>query len=321
MSMQKRQVTIFLAVIAIADLNVAQAQDKYPVRPVRIVTSTPGGGNDFLARIVAPSLGNSLGQQVIVDNRPSRLVGGIAARSTPDGYTLVVGGSTMQYTPLMEKIDYNAITDFTPISLLERSPNVLVVNPALKVNSVGELVALARAKPGVMNYGTGASGASLHLSGELFMLATNTKFTRVPYKATGPAVLGLLTNEVQMVFATAGAVVPLLKDGKVKALGVTTAKPTPLVPGVPTVAQQGVPGFEVVTIGFILAPAKTPQPIVRLLNQHVVKLMQTSDVRDRLAGGGSEAVWSSPEELGRLMREDDARMRKLFKQLGLSADS
>jgi tripartite-type tricarboxylate transporter receptor subunit TctC len=227
----------------------------------------------------------------------------------------------MQYSPLMEKMDYNAITDFTPVSLLERSPNVLVVNPSLKVNTVGELVAMARAKPGVLNYGTGASGASLHLSGELFMIATNTKMTRVPYKATGPAVLGLLTNEVQLVFATAGAVVPHLKDGKLKALGVTTAQPTPLVPGMPTIAQQGVPGFEVVTIGFMLAPAKTPQPVVRSLNQHIVKLMQQPDVKERLAAGGSDAVSSTPEELGRIMREDDARMRKLFKQLGLSADS
>jgi tripartite-type tricarboxylate transporter receptor subunit TctC len=315
--MDARKTAVLLALVATAAMN-AHAQDKYPSRPVRIVTSTPGGGNDFLARIVAPSLGSAIGQQIIVDNRPSRLVGGIAARSTPDGYTLVVGGSTMQYTPLMEKMDYNAIADFTPVSLLERSPNVLVVTPALKVNSVGELVALARAKPGVLNYGTGASGASLHLAGELFMLATNTKLARVPYKATGPAVLGLLTGEVQAVFATAGAVVPLLKDGKLKALGVTTAKPTPLVPGVPTIAQQGVPGFEVVTIGFMLAPAKTPQSIVKILNQHVVKLMQQSDVKERLAGGGSEGVTSSPEELGRIMREDDARMRKLFRQLGLS---
>jgi tripartite-type tricarboxylate transporter receptor subunit TctC len=313
--------TAVLLALVTAGANAAHAQDKYPVRPVRIVTSTPGGGNDFLARIVAPPLGNALGQQVIVDNRPSRLVGGIAARSTPDGYTLVVGGSTMQYTPLMEKLDYNAITDFTPVSLLERSPNVLVVNPSLKVSNVGELVALARAKPGVLNYGSGASGASLHLTGELFMIATNTKLTRVPYKATGPAVLGLLTGEVQMVFATAGAVVPLLKDGKLRALGVTTLKPTPLVPGVPTIAQQGLPGFEVVTIGFILAPARTPQPIVRRLNEHIVKMMQQPDVKERLAGGGSEAAWSSPEELGRIMREDDVRMRKVFKQLGLSADS
>jgi tripartite-type tricarboxylate transporter receptor subunit TctC len=319
--MNKRKIAVSLALVAAAVMNVAQAQDRYPSRPVRIVTSTPGGGNDFLARIVAPSLGNSLGQQIIVDNRPSRLVGGIAARATPDGYTLVVGGSTMQYTPLMEKIDYNAIADFTPVSLLERSPNVLVVNPALKVSNVSELVAMARARPGVLNYGTGASGASLHLSGELFMLATNTKFARVPYKATGPAILGLMTGEVQLVFATAGAVVPLLKDGKVKALGVTTAQPTPLVPGIPTIAQQGVPGFEVVTIGFMLAPARTPQPIVRLLNRHVVKVMQSQDVKERLAGGGSDASWSSPEELWRIMREDDTRMRKLFKQLGLSADS
>ena len=318
--MHERKLAVLLALVATAGMNV-HAQDKYPTRPVRIVTATPGGGNDFLARMIAPPLGTVLGQQIIVDNRPSRLVGGIVARSTPDGYTLVVGGSTMQYTPLMEKIDYNAITDFTPVSLLERSPNVLVVNPALKVNTVSELVAMARAKPGVLNYGTGASGASLHLSGELFMLATNTRMVRVPYKATGPAVLGLLTNEVQLVFATAGAVVPLLKDGKLKALGVTTLEPTPLVPGMPTIAQQGVPGFEVVTIGFMLAPAKTPQPVVRRLNQHIVKLMQQPDVKERLAAGGSDAVSSSPEELGRIMREDDARMRKLFKQLGLSADS
>jgi tripartite-type tricarboxylate transporter receptor subunit TctC len=309
-----------LALVATAGIEV-HAQDKYPTRPVRIVTATPGGGNDFLARMIAPPLGTALGQQIIVDNRPSRLVGGIVARSTPDGYTLVVGGSTMQYTPLMEKMDYNAITDFTPVSLLERSPNVLVVNPASKVNTVSELVAMARAKPGVLNYGTGASGASLHLSGELFMIATNTKMTRVPYKATGPAVLGLLTNEVQLVFATAGAVVPLVRDGKLKALGVTTLEPTPLVPGIPTIAQQGVPGYEVVTIGFMLAPAKTPQPVVRRLNQLIVKLMQQPDVKERLAAGGSDATSSSPEELGRIMREDDARMRKLFKQLGLTGDS
>jgi tripartite-type tricarboxylate transporter receptor subunit TctC len=318
--MHERKIAVLLALIATAGIDV-HAQDKYPTRPVRIVTATPGGGNDFLARMVAPPLGTALGQQIIVDNRPSRLVGGIVARSTPDGYTLVIGGSTMQYTPLMEKMDYNAITDFTPVSLLERSPNVLVVNPSLKVNTVSELVAMARAKPGVLNYGTGASGASLHLSGELFMIATNTKMTRVPYKATGPAVLGLLTNEVQLVFATAGAVVPLLKDGKLKALGVTTLEPTPLVPGIPTIAQQGVPGFEVVTIGFMLAPAKTPQPVVRRLNQHIVKLMQQPDVKERLAAGGSDASSSSPEELGRIMREDDARMRKLFKELGLTADS
>src|SRR5512134_2849724 len=168
--MHERKIAVVLALVATAGTNV-HAQDKYPTRPVRIVTATPGGGNDFLARMIAPALGNALGQQIIVDNRPSRLVGGIAARSTPDGYTVVVGGSTMQYTPLMEKMDYNAIADFTPVSLLERSPNILVVNPSLKVNTVSELVAMARAKPGVLNYGTGASGASLHLSGELFMIA------------------------------------------------------------------------------------------------------------------------------------------------------
>jgi tripartite-type tricarboxylate transporter receptor subunit TctC len=310
-----------LLLVAAGGMQAAQAQDKYPSRPVRIVTATPGGGNDFLARIISPTLGNAIGQQVIVENRPSRLVGGMVARSTPDGYTLVVGGSTMQYTPLMEKMDYDVLRDFTPISLLERSPNVLVVTPALKVNTVSELIALARAKPGVLNFGTGTSGAALHVAAELFMTATNTKLTRVPYKATGPAILGLLTGEVHMVFATAGSVVPLLKDGKIKALGVTSAKPSPLVPGMPTIAQQGVPGYSLETIGFILAPIKTPQAIIRLLNQHVVKIMQQPDVKDRLAAGGSDAAWSTPEELGKMMREEDARMRALFKQLGLSPES
>jgi len=319
--MQKGQTAILLTLVVAASVDAAHAQDKYPSRPVRIVTATPGGGNDFLARMIAPPLGHAIGQQIIVENRPSRLVGGLVARATPDGYTVVVGGSTMQNSPIMEKLDYNALTDFVPISLLERSPNVLVVTPILKINTVKELVAMARSKPGVLNYGTGTSGASLHLAGELFMIATNTKLTRVPYKATGPAILGLLTNEVQIVFATAGGAVPHLKEGKLRALGVTSAKPTSLVPGVPTIAQQGLPGFELETMGFMLAPARTPPSLIRLLNRYVVTVMQQADVKERLAAGGSDASWSSPEELGRMMRDEDARMRKLFKQLGLSADS
>jgi tripartite-type tricarboxylate transporter receptor subunit TctC len=319
--MQVGTTIILLSLAATAGVDTAHAQDKYPSRPVRIVTATPGGGNDFLARIIAPPLGQAIGQQIIVENRPSRLVGGLVARATPDGYTVVVGGSTMQNSPIMEKLDYNALTDFTPISLLERSPNVLVVTPILKISTVKELVAMARARPGALNYGTGTSGASLHLAGELFMIATGTKLTRVPYKATGPAILGLLTSEVHVVFATAGGAVPHLKDGKLKALGVTSAKPTALVPGVATIAQQGLPGFELETMGFMLAPARTPPSVVRLLNQYVVAIMQQPDVKERLAAGGSDASWSSPEELGRTMRDEDARMRKLFKQLGLSADS
>jgi tripartite-type tricarboxylate transporter receptor subunit TctC len=299
--------------------GIASAQE-YPTRPVRIVTATPGGGNDYLARIIAPPLGSALGQQVIVDNRASRLVGGIVARATPDGYTLVVGGGTMQFTPLMEKSDYDLLTDFAPISQLERSPNVLVVNPSLKVNTVKELVALAKAKPGALLYGTGAGGGSLHLAGEMFMLATNVKLSRVPYKSTGPALLGLLTNEVQLVFATAGAAMPHVKDGRLKALGVTSRQPFPLIPGVPTLASQGLKDYDLDTIGFLLAPAKTPANLIKRLNAHIVQIMHTPDVKERLAAGGSEVVTGTPEELAAKLRSDDLMMRKLFKHIGLSPE-
>jgi tripartite-type tricarboxylate transporter receptor subunit TctC len=310
---------MFLSLLVIAAFGVTHAQD-YPLRPVRIVTATPGGGNDYLARIIAPALGGVLGQQVIVDNRPSRLVGGIVARATPDGYTLVVGGGTMQFVPLMEKADYELLTDFAPISQLERSPNVLVVQPTLKVNTVKELVALARSKPGALLYGTGGPGGSLHVCGEMFMLATGVKITRVPYKSTGPALLGLLTNEVHLVFATPGGAMTHIKDGRLKALGITSAQPFPLIPGVPTLASQGLKDYDLDTIGFIMAPAKTPPPLVTRLNRHIVKIMQQADVKDRLGAGGSEVVTGTQEELAAKLRSDDARMRALFKHIGLSAD-
>jgi tripartite-type tricarboxylate transporter receptor subunit TctC len=226
----------------------------------------------------------------------------------------------MQFTPLMEPSDYDLLKDFAPISQLEVSPNVLVVQPSLKVNTVQELVALLKAKPGALHYGTGAGGGSLHLAGEMFMLATNTKIARVPYKSTGPAILGLLTNEVQMVFATAGAAVSHMKDGKLKALGVTTAKPSPLIPGVPTIASQGLKDYDLDTIGFILGPAKMPPPLVKKLHGHIVQIMHQPDVKERLAAGGSEPVTGTPQELFAKLKSDDTRMRALFKRIGLSAN-
>ncbi len=325
--MSRHHVLEVLLFVVFAFAIPVQAQDRstgsaqaYPARPVRIVTASPGGGNDYLARIVAPPLGAALGQQVIVDNRASRLVGGIVARATPDGYTLLVGGSTTQFVPLMEKSDYDPLTDFAPISQLERSPNVLVVHPSLKVNTVNELIALARAKPDALLYGTGGTGGSLHLAGEMFMLATKVKITRVPYKSTGPALLGLVTNEVHLVFATPGGAMSHIREGRLKALGVTSVKPFPLIPGVPPLASQRLKDYDLDTIGFISAPAKTPPTLIRRLNQLVLQIMHQPDVKERLAGGGSEVVTSTPEELAATLRADDARMRKLFKQIGLSPD-
>jgi tripartite-type tricarboxylate transporter receptor subunit TctC len=309
--------TLTLLSLCAATLGIAHAQN-YPTRPVRIVTATPGGGNDFLARIIAPALGNALGQTVIVDNRTGRLVGGIVARATPDGYTLGIGGGSMQWTPLLEDADYNMLNDFAPISQLERSPNVLVVHPSLKIGSVKELVALAQSKPGGLLYGTGSSGGSLHVAAEMFMLATKVKFKRIPYKSTGPALIALLANEVQLVFATAGGAMGHIKEGRLKALGVTSLNPFPLIPGIPTLASQGLKGYDLDTVGFILAPAKTPPQIVKKLNEHIVQIMQQNDVKERLAGGGSEAVAGTPEQLAAKLKSDDTSMRTLFKQIGLA---
>jgi tripartite-type tricarboxylate transporter receptor subunit TctC len=309
--------TIAILTVAATAAPLAHAQD-YPTRPIRIVTATPGGGNDFLARIVAPAMSSAFNQQVVVDNRTGRLVGGIVARAAPDGYTLAVGGNSMQFTPILEPGDYNMVQDFAPISQLERSPNVLVVHPSLKVNNVKEFIALAKTRGSPLLYGTGTSGGSLHVAGEMFTIATGVKMKRVPYKSTGPALISLLGNEVHAVFATAGGAMTHIRDGKLKALGVTSAKPFALIPDVPTIASQGVPGYDLDTIGFIVAPLKTPPQVIKRLNAVVVKAMQAPEVKARLAAGGSEAATSTPEELQTMLVEADANMRKLFKEIGLT---
>jgi tripartite-type tricarboxylate transporter receptor subunit TctC len=291
---------------------------EYPTRPVRILTSEAGGGNDFLARIVAPYLAAGLRQPFVVDNRASIQVGPLGAVANPDGYTLILAGSTFQFVPLMEKTEYDAIRSFVGVSQLERAPNVLVVNASLPVNSVKDLVTLARLKPGVLNYGSGSAGGSLHLGGEMFKMITGVDILRVPYKSTGPALIALLANEVQLVFSTPAGAIPHVKAGKLRALAVTSPEPTPLLPGLPTMIASGVPGLELETISFILVPAKTPVPIVRRLNQEVVRAMSQPEVKAKLMASGAEATASTPEELAVKLSAADASARKLFAAIGLT---
>ena len=309
----------FSSVIA-TDAVSAPAGD-YPHRPIRILTATPGGGNDFLARIIAPRLSDALGVSVIVDNRASRLVGSLGAIASPDGYTLVVAGGTFQSIPLTEEADYDPVKSFAGVSQLERSPNVLVVNLAIGVNSVKELIALAKSKPGTLNYGTGGTGGSLHIGGEMFKMITGADIRRVPYKSTGPALIGLLGNEVQLAFSTPPGALTHAKAGKLKLLAVTSADPTPLVPGVPTMIAAGVPGFELETIGFLLAPAGTPGPVIRRLNRETVRIMAEPDVKSQMLTGGSEAVSSTPKAIEAKLAADDARLRKLYAAIGLRSGS
>ena len=222
----------------------AAAAEDYPNKPLRIVTSEAGGGNDVQARLIAQGLTLALGQQVVVENRPSGVIpGDIVSKAPPNGYTLLFYNNTFWIGPLIQRTPYDAVRDFAPVSVVAKGPNVLVVNPALPVKSVAELIALASAKPGELNYGSAGTGASNHLAAELFRTMARVDIVRINYKGAGPALTALLAGELQLMFPTAGAVTPHLRAGRVKALAVTSAEPTALFPGVPTVAAS-LPGYE-----------------------------------------------------------------------------
>ena len=297
----------------------ALSQD-YPNRPVRIVTNQPGGGGDIESRIIRETIAGRLGQPVIVENRPGNLIGGIVARALPDGYTLLIAGPTMAFGPLLGKTDYDTLKDFSPISSLGSAPNVLVVHPGLPVNSVKELIALAKAKPGVLNYSTAATGSSYHLAGELFKSLAGVNIVRVPYVGGGPTITAVIGGEVQLSFGTAATVIQHVKSGRLKALAHSDTKPSALAPGVPTMVDSGLPGYQFVSVDFISAPAKTPAAIIKRLNQEIVRALGQPEVKEKLLNSGVEAAASSPEELGTSMKSEYAKVGKLIKDAGITAN-
>jgi tripartite-type tricarboxylate transporter receptor subunit TctC len=251
---------------------------------------------------------------VIVDNRPGGIIQGeIVSQALPDGYTLLSVGSTFIVGPLLSKTPYDPVKDFSPISILGRSPNVVVVHTSLPVSSIKELIALAKAKPGALNYASGPVGASNHLAAELFKSMAGVNIVRIAYKGGGPALNDVIAGQVQLIFAAAGSVVPYLKSGRLRALAVTTAQPSELIPGLPTVAASGLPGYELVTFGLVLAPARTPASVIRRVNQGVMHALGPADVKEKLVSTGVEAVSSSPQELAAAMKADIARVGKLVK--------
>jgi tripartite-type tricarboxylate transporter receptor subunit TctC len=288
----------------------------YPNKPIRIVTSEPGGGNDIVARLVAEGLTASLGQRVIVDNR-GIVAAEIAAKATPDGYTLLIYGSNiwlMQY--LRDNLPWDPLRDFAPITMAVDLPNILVVHPSLPVKSVKELVALAKAKPGELNYAAGTIGVSPHLAAELFKALAGVNIVRVPYKGGGPALTGLIGGEVHLMFPNAGSVMPHIKSGRVRALAVSTAQPSALAPGLPTVAAS-VPGYETGAVICVFAPARTPAAIVDLLNREIVRVLNGAVVKERLFNSGSEVVANSPGEFAVFIKSDMARMGKVIRDAGI----
>ncbi len=298
---------------------IAGAQD-FPSRPVRIVTSEAGGGNDIQARMIARGLSGALGQQVIVENRPSGVIPGeIVSRASPNGYTLLLYNNTLWTGPLLQKTPYDLARDFAPVTTATISPNVLVVNPASPANSVAELIALAKSKPGGLNYASSGTGATNHLAAELFKTMAGVDIVRIGYKGAGPGMNDLIANQIQVMFPTAGAAAPHVKAGRVKALAVTSAERSSIAPQLPTIADSGLPGYESLAIYGIFVPAGTPRALVNRLNGEIVRVLGSADVKEKFFSMGMEAVGGTPDELAARVRADIVRMGKVIRDSGIKA--
>jgi tripartite-type tricarboxylate transporter receptor subunit TctC len=302
-------------------LAIAQA---YPSRPIRIIAlSSPASGPDIVGRLIGARLTEAWGQQVIVDTRPAAtgIVGSeIAAKAAPDGHTLLIVTSQAVIVSVMyEKLPYNLVRDFTPVTLVASTPFILAVHPALPAHSVKDLIALAKSRPGALRYGSGGSGSPPHLSAEIFKSMTGIDVLHVPYKGVTPAMLDTVAGEVQFVISVIPAVLPTIKSGRLRPLGVTSAKRTALVPDVPTIAET-VPGYEFIGWYSIFAPAKTPAGIVNKLNAEIVKALGTPEFRDRFIALGAEPSPSTPQELAAYLRVQVEKMRKAVQQSGARPD-
>ena len=309
---------MLLAGMMVLGADVASGQN-YPVKPIRMLTAEPGGGLDVAARIIAQGLTGSLGKQVIVENHGAgAFAAEIVAKAPPDGYSLLLYGSNVWIAPfLRDDVPWDPVKDFSPITLAVRSPNLVVVHPALPVKSVKELIALARARPGELNYASGSTGSSPHLAAELFKAMARVNIVRVPYRGNAFAYADLVRGQVQLVFPTAGSVAPYLKSGRLRALAVTTARRSELLPGLPTVAESGLPGYEAASIIGMFAPAATPAAIISRLNDEVVRVLKKPEVKDRFFNVGVEAVGSSPEEFAATVKSEMERLGKMLKDAGI----
>jgi tripartite-type tricarboxylate transporter receptor subunit TctC len=305
-------------------VSVAAAQN-YPNRPIRLVVPFPAGGpNDIIGRLVAQKLGDTLGQQMIVDNRAG--AGGnigtdLVAKSPADGYTLLSGGmGSLIMNPIIDKVPYDTLRDFAPVILMASAPNVLVTHPSLPVRDVKGLIALARAHPGQLNYGSGGVGSTPHLSGALFNSMTGVNIVHIPYKGNAPAITDLLGGQVQLAYLGIPPVQPHIQSGKLKALAVTSERRSATLPQVPTIAESGVPGYELSPWYGILAPAGTPGDIVRKLNSAIANIVRTPEMKEKLAGIGAEAETTTPEAYGARMKSDLARWTKVIRSAHIGRD-
>lgn len=297
----------------------------YPARPVRfIVPYVPGGGVDFVGRIVAQKLSETWAYPVVVENRPgggTNIGSELVARSAPDGYTLLIGGvpNTANMT-LFKKVPYDVVRDFAPVTRMTTAPNLLVVHPSVPAKSVKELIALAKSRRGELTYASAGIGSSNHLSGELFRIMAGVDILHVPYKGGGAAVTDLLAGQVSMYFSTTPSSMPFVRAGRLRALAITSARRSPIVPDVPTIAESGLPGFEQSAWHGLFAPAGTPQAVVGKLHDEAVRVLRLPEITERLAAQGVDVVASSPAEFAAFIKQDVAKYAKLVKTAGIRVD-
>jgi tripartite-type tricarboxylate transporter receptor subunit TctC len=319
MDVARIPVVLMLCVIAAAG-GTAGAQT-YPAKVVRIVTTQPGGPNDVTARVIAQGLGSLLGQQVIVDNRAGGIIAtDTVAKAPADGYTLLLNGSIVWLLPLMRSnTPWDMFRDFAPVTLAVRAPSVLVVHPSLPAKSAGELIALAKSRPGQLDYASAVAGSANHLTAELFKAMAGINIVHVPYKGGGQALTALLSGEAHLMFGLGEAVSPHLKSGRLRALAVTSAEPSPLFPGIPPVSQA-VRGYEAVSMFGLLAPATTPAAIIARLNQETARVLNAKETGERFTHAGMEVVGGPPAQFSAAIKSEVARMGKVIRDAGIRAE-
>ncbi len=319
--MKKLFALTVMAWLTVASVAV-HADDTYPQQPIRLlVPASPGGAADFIARLVSPGLSASLGQSVVVENKAGAsgtIAGGLVAKSKPNGYTLLMAQSTsIVIAPhIYPQLPYNTLKDLVPVTQVISVPNILVINPQVPAKTVAEFIALAKAKPGTFSFGSAGIGSPSHIAGEMFDKETKVQMVHVPYQGSGPAVTALLANQIQVMFAPITAVLPLIKANKLRALGVTTAARQTALPDLPTIAESGVPGFDISSWFGIFAAAHTPPEIIARLNRDIAQVLKDPRVASAIAQQASQPVGNSSQEFATLVRNEDQQFATLLKGIG-----
>jgi tripartite-type tricarboxylate transporter receptor subunit TctC len=313
------------AVFALATTSAPVVAQKYPEKPIRLlVPFAPGGGTDVLARFMSAKLSDNLGVSVVIENRGG--AGGtigteLAARSAPDGYTILFTSASYSFNPgLYTKLAFDPLKDFAPITLIAMVPHLLIVHPSMPVKNVKELIALARKHPGDVFYGSGGAGSSIHLAAVLFVTTTKVNMTHVPYKGGGPAMTGVLSGEVQVLFPTMQSAMPLVNAGRLRPIAISTDTRSPALPDLPTIAESGVPGYDATGWYAMFAPTGTPQAVIDRLHGEVVKILNVPETKQRLASEGAVAVGNTPAEFNKFVRQEISKWTKIIHDLKLKVD-